>query len=319
MASKFFQRLILFLMLTSTSHASELIISTHNNAGGPYILTRILAKHIVKHLPMNHEVVVKTVPGAGGIVNANYIYNIAPKDGSVIGIVNSDVALFSIMKNNNINFEIDKFTWIGSAIDGRQEPYMFWIRKGTSEFIAGTTTPGVFDYVDLINIIGKLNVKKVSGYSDANMIRMALERNEVNSATHSYSGIKTNSKHWLSKDSEIIPILQWGNGRARDRDFPDVRTLSEYVSNENEHNLLETIEYSMVLLRPYIAPPNIPKQRADILRKAFWDTLVDNEFLIETNKSNIEISPVDHQTAQSIMEKFVRLGRNPKVQQYLNK
>jgi len=321
MASKFFQRLIclICLMLASTSHANEIIISTHINAGGPYILARIFAKHMPKHLPANHDVVIKTVPGAGGIVNGNYIYNIAPRDGSVIGIFNSDVPLFSVMKNKNINFEIDKFTWIGSAIDGRQEPYMFWVRTGSTEFIAGTTTPGVFDYVDLINIIAKLNIKKVSGYSDANMIRMALERNEVNSAYHSYSGIKTNAKHWLNKDSQIAPILQWGNGTSRVIEFSGVKTLSEYVSSDQERALLEFIELSMILLRPYFAPPDIPKEKAAMLRTAFENSLKDKEFLMDANKSNIEISFVDHTTAQLVMEKFVRFGKDPNIQQYLNK
>lgn len=305
--------------MSSLVHANELIISTHNNAGGPYILSRIIAKHIIKHLPSNYEVTIKTVPGAGGIVNANYIYNIAPRDGSVVGIVNSDVPLFSVMKNKNVQFEIDKFTWIGSAIDGRKEPYMFWIRKDSTELIAGTTTPGVFDYVDLINTIAKLNVRKVSGYSDANMIRMALERNEVNSATHSYSGIKTNSKHWLNKDSDIIPILQWGNGSNKDPDFPNVKTLSEYITTDEDRMLLEFIEYSMILLRPYFAPPNIPMDKAALLQNAFMSTLNDKDFLQDTAKSNIDISPVDHKTAQQIMEKFVSLGRDPQIQKYLNK
>lgn len=287
-------------ILPLPSLANELTIMTSNIAGGFGIHARIVAKYLPKYI--DQKVTVKEMPGAAGIVQANYLYNVAPKDGSVVAVLNSNIPLHAMLGGRNIQYKIENFTWLGTAQDGRVEPYMLWRKVNHPDLIGGSDSSLPFSYFKIINKLLGWNAKEVTGYSNASAVKLAFERNEVTALASSLIGVKTIASHWLT-DNNIKPIVQWGNRTKKHPDFPNVPTLYELVNNDKR--LVELIELQNVLLRAYAAPPSIPSNKAIELRTAFWSVFNDTEYINEVAKIGIS-NPIDYKETENIIDMIVK-------------
>lgn len=238
------------------------------------------------------------MPGAASVVATNYLYNLAPRDGSTIGVFFKNIPLIGSIGGQNVNFDAKKFTWLGSTADGRKDAVLLLSHKQyDGELIIGSDNVIAADPVKFVKDVLGWNIRQISGYKNQSDIRLAFERKEIDAMINSLIGIKSTRPNLL-KDSRIL--IQFGNGKSRHPDFPDVPTLAELIT-EDQMRQLSVFETQYILLRPYVAPPDIPKDKADILRTAFSKAVQDPEYIEEARKAGIEVNLIDWREAESIL------------------
>lgn len=297
--------LVLFLMLSASATAQDLKVVVPSNSDSYSINARIFTRHMAKYLPEKPTVVIQEVPGAYSVVAANYLYELAPRDGNTIGTFYKNIPLMGAMGRSSIKYDARKFTWLGSTADGREDAVILWSNKlgpvdryRSEELVVGSENIVAGDATLLVRDLLGIKMKLVAGYANSSTARLALERKEIDAAVYSLIGIKTAKPDWLKPESDIKPILQFGNGTVRHKDYLNVPTLAEYT---DQKEMLSIYEKQFVLLRPFVAPPNIPTERANVLREAFSKAIVDQEFLVEAKKANIDIKLIGWQEAERIV------------------
>jgi len=283
------------------------IIVGYDNGGGYDVYARILARYIGRHMPGNPNVIVQNMPGAGSLVATNYIYNIAPKDGTVFGTFARNMPVLAVLGDNkNVKFDVRKFTWLGSSSSYEEDAYILWLRKdakaqsldearkpggpvlvlgGTGEGSTGTDVPKIL--ADTIN----LNVRQILGYKGSGGLFLAIDRGEIEGRITDLSAVRSNRPQYLGPDSIVRPLLQFAR-RTRHPDFPNVPTARELAKDAPSRAFIELAELPFLLARPYAAPPDLPKDRAEALQTAFMAAHKDPKYLEEAGKLNIGVSPI---------------------------
>lgn len=293
----------------------QLQIRVGSAAGSGYDLVgRVVGRHIGRHIPGDPTIVVQNVPGAGSLTLANQLYNLAPKDGSVIGIVTNGMPTAPLFTPDTARFDPSKFGWIGSPAPETQV-VMVWhtapvqtvgdlFRK---ELIVGAVAPGTatVDVPLVTNAILGTKFKIVSGYAGTSQIDLAMERGEVQGhAAIGWVSAKTRNVRWL-KDGTVKVIAQYGF--RKHPDLPNV-PLFELPKKEADRQAIVVMFARQEYGRPLLAPPGVPADRLTALRRAFDATMKDPEFLADAGKSRLEINPVtgeelDKLTAQIVATK----------------
>jgi len=299
--------LVLFLMLSATAMAQELRIITPSPADSYNINARILAPYLAKHLPEKPTSIIQVMPGASSLVAANYIYNVAPKDGNTIATVYKNIPLVGILGGPTIMFDPTKFNWIGSTVDGRKDAVLVWTHRTESldefkikELIVGTESIVSADSTKFIRNSLGMNFKQVSGYANPGAARLALERKEVDAVIFNLLGIKTQTQ-WTDPQSGIRPLLQFGNGKVRHPDYKGVFTFAELITNNEDRIILDLFETQFILLRPFIAPPGVPQKRVKELRDAFVKAVNDAGYIEEATKAKMEVELITGEQAEMIV------------------
>jgi tripartite-type tricarboxylate transporter receptor subunit TctC len=287
------------------------------SVGGGYdVYGRLVARHIGRHISGNPTVVPLNMEGAGSVKLANWLYNVAPRDGSVIGIINRGVPFEPLVGNGAVTrFDAAKFTWIGSTTDEvgtcvahRRTGIRAFEDTYAKELIVGGTGPGADDFVypKLVAGVTGSKMRLVSGYAGGNDVDFAMERGEVDGRCGwSWSSIKSTRSSWLT-DGTIRVVLQIG--LKKHPDLPDVPLLLDLAENDEERRILELVMVRGVLGRPFLAPPGVPAERAAALRKAFDDMVTDSDFLAEATRMRLEITPIGGEELQRLL---VRVNATP--------
>lgn len=270
------------------------------SAGGGYdTYARTIARHISKHIPGNPTIVPKNMKGAGSLKLTNFLYNVAAKDGTVIGTIGRGIAMEPLLGGKGTQFDPVKFNWLGSAnnevsICGAWHTtgITTWDDVMSQELIVGGTGSGAdTDTFPLIlkNLFdAKLTL--ISGYPGGNDILLAMERGEVGGRCGwSWSSVKSKRADWI-KDGKVNVFLQMS--LAKHPDLPDVPLVMDLATTEEQRQVMKLIFARQVMGRPYVAPPGVPAERIEALKKAFEATLQDPEFLAEAKKSKLEINLV---------------------------
>ena len=283
--------------------ARKMILITSASVGGGYDqYARLLARHLPKHIPGNPTITVQNMPGAEGINAANYLYNKATKDGSVMGGLqrNTGLAQFYRPGSKNARFDPRKFTWLGST---QQEVGFLLVRTATGvktaedlkkkEVTSSSTSrnsPSSI-YPRLLNSLYGSKLKVIEGYKGSQAALFALEREEV--GAHVSGGTSASFRRryrpW-EKAGKVAVILQLG--MARDSEYPNVPTALELVKDKDARRILEISFVEQTMGRPFMLPPGVPKDRVDVLRKAFDASMKDKELLAEAKKRKMGIDPV---------------------------
>jgi tripartite-type tricarboxylate transporter receptor subunit TctC len=308
--------LVIFLMLSATAMAQELRIITPSSTDSYNINARILAPYLAKHLPEKPTPVIQVMPGASSLVAANYIYNVAPKDGNTIATVYKNIGLVGILGGPTIMFDPTKFTWLGSSADGRKDAVIVWSHRTeplsafkTKELMIGTESIVSADSTKFIRDSINLNVKQVAGYPNPGDARLALERREVDAVIFNLMGIRAQTQ-WTKPDSGIYALLQFGNGEVRHPDYTNVPTLAELLTKEEDRAILNLFETQFILLRPFIAPPNVPAARVKELREAFVKAVSDPGYIEAATKANIEVNLITGEQSETILEVSANAPKN---------
>jgi tripartite-type tricarboxylate transporter receptor subunit TctC len=289
--------LVLSWHVGARAAAQTITIIVGFSPGGTYDLyARVLGQHLGQHLANNPTVVVENMPGAGGIRAANYLYRVAPRDGSMIGTFARGVVIGPLFGQGN--FDATKFNWIGSVTDDvnvclawHTSPVKSWNDLLTKPFtVAGEGAQADADiYANLIKHLFHAPIKLVSGYPGSNDISLAMERGEVDGACAlSYSTVKSTwSEKLQNKDINIL--FQAGVKKAPD--LPNVPLLTDLTQNPHEKEILKLIMGVQGMARPFVAPPGLSDNSRNALRQAFTETMRDAAFLDEIKKMKLEVNP----------------------------
>jgi tripartite-type tricarboxylate transporter receptor subunit TctC len=280
------------------------IVSAFNAGGGNDIYCRLIARYLGKYIPGKPNVVVQNMPGAASIRATNYVWQVAPRDGSVIANIQRTVPLHAALGKEFI-FDVRKFTWIGSSSSFADDAYVLFVRgdagvtslddlrkPGGKPLIVSGTAPGSTsaDVPWLLREILGFNFKIINGYADSPAEIIALERKEVDGRIATLSSVRAAVPRWLKPDSNIRAMFQYAR-ETRLPELADIPTARELARNDEERQLLEISELSYKFGRPFIAPPDIPRERAKALQDAFLAAHRDPGFLAEAEKLQIDISP----------------------------
>ncbi len=295
------------------------IIVGYGAGGGYDVYARLVARHFGRHLPGSPNVAVQNMPGAGSLRAANFIYNSAPKDGSIIATFGRNMPMLGMLGGNaNVQFDPRKFTWLGSPTSAQDDAYMLWVRKDASAkslaeaqkpggppLLLGGTAEGSTDtdIALLMRTAIGLNVKIITGYPDSNAINIALERNEIEGRFIGKSAVASTKPEWLRPESNMVAYLQFARS-TRHPDFPNVPTARETAKDARALQLIELAEIPYQLSRPYVGPPNIPADRAKALQDGFMAMTADPRFIAEAHKLQVDVSPVGASDALRMLQMF---------------
>ena len=276
--------------------AMDVIVGS--GVGGGYdVYARLAARHLPRHIPGEPRMIVKNVVGGGGIRASNLLYNVAPKDGSTIATVSRAMITAPLSGQASAKFDPSKFTWIGSAnnednicLSWRDAPVKTWGDLLKTKLIIGSAAQGTSTYtypVMLHNMFGA-KFELIAGYPDASSVLLAMQRGEVQSICISLSSIQTRHPAWLKDGTINVFTLV---GLKRNSDLPNVPSLAEFATNDEQKQLLKIILGPQFAGRPLLAPPNVPADRVVALRGAFNASMKDAALLADAKKLRLDISP----------------------------
>lgn len=270
-------------------------------AGGGFDLyARALARHMGRHIPGAPAVIVQNMPGAGSLRAANYIYNAAPNDGTMIAGFAPGVVIAPMLGlNEGAYFDAPKFTWLGSMAQdisicafNATAGVASWQDMQTKPTTIGASDGGAESYVfpNMLRQLFNLPFKIVEGYPGSNEIVLAMERREVDGRCGwSWASLQSQNASLLS-NHEIDITLQLA--LKKDKALQDVPLVTDLTNDPLKNAVLKLVLSRQTIARPFAAPPAIPAERAQQLRQAFGETMKDPEFLEDADKLNLEIDPV---------------------------
>jgi tripartite-type tricarboxylate transporter receptor subunit TctC len=283
------------------------LVVGYGTGGGYDVYARLIARHLARHIPGNPTVVVQNMPGAGSLRAVNFLYNTAPKDGTVIATFGRDIPLIGIIGHNpNMRFDPRKLTWLGSSSSYANDAYFLFVRKDAAvNTIAAARTPGGAPMVlggsgegstgnDVPGVLREalgLNIKLIAGYPDSNALYLAVDRKEVDGRTVGISATESSHPEWLRPESVVKILLQFARV-TRHPQFPGVPTARELAPNARSRALIELAELPYRLSRPFAAPPNLPPDRAKALQAAFLAVHTDPLYLDEAARLKVDVSPI---------------------------
>lgn len=275
-------------------------------SGGFDAYTRAAARFIGKHIPGNPNVIVQNMPGASSLQFVRYIANRAPADGTQFGMFNRGLIPKSVLEPKAVDVDFTKLTWIGS-MNSEMAVCYFWAGKGIKtidditkqSFTLGDTSKnsGGYIYTSILRSLSNNMGKMVLGYANTGDIWLATERGEVDGNCTVLTSLQSQRPDWIP-NNKIDIVVQFAE--KRHADLPNVPTIFEIVKDENQRKAINFLIASEDIGRPVVGPPKM--ERADVIRKAFMDTMKDPEFLAFAKKSNMDMDPIPGEKAAAIAE-----------------
>jgi tripartite-type tricarboxylate transporter receptor subunit TctC len=280
------------------------------NVGGGYDFeARLLARFMSAHIPGNPTLVPQNMIGAGGIKMANYLYSIAPQDGTAIGMFPNTLIAVQAVGTEGAQYDANKFSWLGT-IGTTPLTFAVWHSKGVrtieearqKEIIVAASNKGAITYTfpRMLNDFLGTKLKIVSGYQGNSTMTVAMERGEVDAVTNSWDSWKSLNPAWLRENK--VNLLVQTEPKSKELSIPSVHELAR---NEDDRKVIQLIVAGDALGKPMAIAPNVPPDRVKALRDAFDATLKDPEFLKAANAARIEISPIPGMQLQETVGKVL--------------
>jgi len=308
------------------------LVVGYGPSGGYDLFGRMMARHLGRHIPGNPSIVVQNMPGAGSLRATNWLYAVAPRDGTVLGIIARDMPMLAILGiNRAATFDPRRFTWLGSASDFSRDAYLLMVRAdapahtiedarragGPPLVLGGTAVGAAGSDVPLVlrDTLG-INVKLVEGYVDSGAIFLAVDRGEVNGRTVDLSSMKSFRPTWMEPNGGMRALVQFARA-TRHPEFADVPTARELARNDAARAVIEFAELSYRISRPFAAPPDVPAERARALQQAFMAVHQDPAYLAEAARLKLEVSPIDSREVLDTIDRIA--AAPPSVLDYLRR
>jgi tripartite-type tricarboxylate transporter receptor subunit TctC len=294
-------------------------------AGDGYdIWTRLLAAHMGKHIPGNPNMIAQNMPGAGSMIAANYIYNVAKPEGLTMGSIGPSLYLDQLIGKKEVQFDWAKFGWVGST---ENTPWLLFMKTDTPYktiedvrrakqppkcSATGSGTSGHF-VPKLLDEALAAKFILVMGYRGGAEQDLAFERGEVVCRSISIPTFFAREPFLTWRKSNLVRILMQ-TGRKRDPKMPDVPTIhelmNEYKTPASTRALVTAILASGDLGRPFIVPPGVSAERLKILRDAFRKTMADPAFLADVKARRLEVDPDFGEDLEIIAKEAVNQPRD---------
>jgi tripartite-type tricarboxylate transporter receptor subunit TctC len=279
--------------------------------GGYDIYARTLARHMPKYIPGNPAMLVQNLPGAGSMKAANYIYGVAPKDGTQFGTFARGIAIDPVLgETNGVEFEATKFNWIGSVANEvsvcafmSSSNIRTWQDMQTKKYIIGSSGAGADSHVFpmVLRNLFKLPLTIVAGYQGGGAdLVLAMERKEIDGRC-GWSWTSLLSQHkYLYDQKQIDLVVQLA--LQKHEDLPDVPLVTDLTNDAKQKAALRLIFSRQQIARPFTLPPGVPEDRVRALRAAFDATMKDPEFVGESKKAELEVHPVTGGEITSLLQ-----------------
>ena len=279
--------------------------------GGGYDLWgRTVARHIGKHLPGKPNVVPQNMPGAGSFNAANHIYSVAPKDGTVMGIIARDAALGPLTGASGARFDATKISWLGSpttetnvCIASNTAKVKTFKELFEHELIVGDTGvgTGTHSYPKALNGLLGTKFKLVGGFPSSSDVFLAMERGEVDGICESLDSVTGKRPDWI-KTGRVVILVQ--GGVEPNHELKGVPFVVDLGRTAEEKTAIEFLYAGQGIGRPFVAPPDMPADRLQLLRDAFDKTMKDPEFIEDAKKQKLDIDPVSGVQLEALIKKI---------------
>ncbi|HEY4134522.1 MAG TPA: hypothetical protein VGO34_04850 [Alphaproteobacteria bacterium] len=294
----------------------NLILLIGNKAGGGNdIFGRPFMRYFTQHLPGHPTAVIQNMTGASGITAANYLYNVAPKDGTVLGMITSATLFLPLFGNQQTKFDPTKLTWVGNG-DEIIGTCGVWHTSGIETFedlqkkevnFGGTAAGGVSVQhpIALRNLFGaKINL--IKGYPGTNDVNLAMQRGEVAGAC-ALSLASLKDRWWEDwQAGRVKPIIQLGINKSPD--LPGVAHIYDYAKTDEDRQVLDLVFGRQQLGRPISAPPGLPADRTAALRAAFDKVMVDPGFTKDMAALKIDVTPSGGKEVEAMIKRFFSIS-----------
>ncbi len=287
-------------------------------AGGAYdLVSRTVANHMGRHIPGNPKFIVSNMPGASSLPMMNNITNAAKRDGTVMGMSNSNIALERPLKmlskgGGHIAFDVRKLNWIGSPL---QQPHVLWVWHAApaktaadlnrNEVLIGSTGAGGDNYIVplLMNQVLGAKIKIISGYEGQNDIFIAAERGEIHGNSAVLPNLTSAKPDWY-RDGKVRVLVQFG--AQRQKALPDVPTAVELATTPADKEMLRFYALKFSMSYPLVVAADVPAERVAALRQAFDETMKDPSFLADAWRQGLDIDPFSGAQMTQLIEEIER-------------
>ena len=280
--------------------------------GGTYDLyARLVARRLGDYIPGKPSIIPRNMPGGGSRVAATFVYNVAPKDGTVLATASQSLSVEQAMGDTQLKVDVNKFIYIGNP-NADNNTTVTWFTSGiasindakTKEVPIGATGGSTSSqYPKAMNALLGTKFKIISGYPGGNDINLAMEKGEVaGRGSNSWAAWKATRPDWLEQ-KKINILVQIGLEKAPD--LPNVPLLIDLAKNEEERGILKLLSASTTIGRPIFTTPGVPEDRVKALRAGFDKMLADPAFLAEARKENFDITAVSGENLQKIVAEIV--------------
>jgi tripartite-type tricarboxylate transporter receptor subunit TctC len=289
----------------------------YTTGGGYDVYARALARYMGQHVPGEPSIVPQNMPGAGSLLATNWLYNTAPRDGTVIAAINRGIPFEPLTGGQGDQFNPQKFGWIGSL--GKEvNVTIAWYTSGvktaqdlfTHGLIAGGTGSGADSaiYPAIMNNLLGAKIRLIAGYPGGNDVNLALERGEVEGRpSPSWSSLKWGRPEWV-RDKKIIPL--WQLSLSKHPDLPDVPLAIDFAKTPEDRQIMEFFFARQEMSRPYLTSPEVPGERLAALRDAFMATTRDPAFVEASKVQDLELDPIDGAAIDALL---ARVYATPKA------
>jgi len=262
-----------------------------------------------RFIPGNPAIVPKNMPGAGSLGLANWLYNVAPKDGTAFGTIGRGTVFDPLLGSTKAQFDAAKFNWLGSMND-EVSVCVSWYTTGITSLeqvkhneltVGGSGQAADTDqFPKVLNATIGTKFRLVTGYPGGNDVDLAMERGEVmGRCGWSWSSVVATHKSWID-EHKINVLVQLS--LSKHPDLPNVPLVMDLANNDEQRQIFKLVFARQPMGRPFLAPPGVPSDRVSVLREAFMDTMKDGDFLAEAEKMKLEINPVAGDAVQEIVQ-----------------
>jgi tripartite-type tricarboxylate transporter receptor subunit TctC len=276
--------------------------------GGFDATARLLIRHMPRHLPGHPAMIAKNMPGAGSLRAANYLFSVAPKDGTEFGIIGPSVPFGPLWSRDGVAFEATKFNWLGSLDRWTSIAFVWHTAKAQTldaamrtEVVVGATGAGdmTVTFPRLANALLGTKFRVVPGYQGTPDLSLAIERGEVEGRLGwCWDCLKLDKPNWV-KEKKITVLLQFAF--KKDPELPDVPVVMDLARNEADRQIMRLAFGNLEMARPFLAPPDVPADRIAALRSAFEATARDPAFLEEAHKLNMPINVASSREIETLL------------------
>ena len=260
---------------------------------------RLLARHIVNHIPGKPAITVQNQPGAGSAIMTAQLYTQGPFDGTVLGAAFAGMPTLPLLAPGKVRFDPTQLIWLGNTNRETHVTYVWhtspvqsFEEVKTTELIMGAQAPGSsqVDFPLVANALFGLKHKVITGYGSTAKINLAMELGEVQGAIAALTSLRTLSSQWLA-DKKIKIITQWA--LRANPELPGVPNALDLAKTDDQRAAMNLVMARLDIGRPFFLPPNVPADRVAALRKAFDDTMRDPAYLAEAKKLKIDVDPMN--------------------------
>jgi tripartite-type tricarboxylate transporter receptor subunit TctC len=279
--------------------------------GGYDLYARLVAQFMGPHIPGSPKIVAENMTGGGSRVAANFLYNLAPKDGTALATVDQAIPIQQAIGDPTVKFKTQDFNWIGNA-DSVNNVVIVWAASGVKTIddakknvvtMGATGYNTSSQYVAALNKVAGTKFKSIFGYPGGADINLAMEKGEVaGRGSDSWASIKAATPQWIA-NRQINVLVQIG--LKKEADLPKVPLLIDLASNPLDKAVFTVLSSPPTIGRPILGSPGIPADRVAALRKAFEDTMKDPAYIAAAKKAHLDVNPTSGQDLQEVVRNIV--------------